>query len=118
MVLFGFSAFIDLIRINLRKMGETCCFQFFFFSFFFFFFLLFLYFFFCFLSVWRTIIQVNFFLIGLVFQEITETKMQLLDNSEVWLPVGELKVHAFLWNVSGELLRSAFVVVDWSKSFP
>ena len=116
MVLFGFSAFIDLIRINLRKMGETCCFQFFF-LFFFFFFLLFLYFFFCFLSVWRTIIQVNFFLIGLVFQEITETKMQLLDNSEVWLPVGELKVHAFLWKVSGEFLRSALVVVDWSKSF-
>lgn len=87
------------------------------FSFFSFFFLLFLYFFFCFLSVWRTIIQVNFFLIGLVFQEITETKMQLLDNSEVWLRVGELKVHAFLWKVSGELLRSALVVVDWSKSF-
>ena len=37
MVLFGFSAFIDLIRINLRKMGETCCFQFFFFLFSFFF---------------------------------------------------------------------------------
>ena len=31
MVLFGFSAFLDLIRINLRKKGETCCFQFFFF---------------------------------------------------------------------------------------
>ena len=28
MVLFGFSAFLDLIRINLRKRGETCCFQF------------------------------------------------------------------------------------------
>ena len=28
------SAFIDLIRINLRKKGETCCFQFFFLFFF------------------------------------------------------------------------------------
>ena len=58
---------------------------------------------FCFLSVWCTIIQVNFFLIGLVFQEVTETKMQLLDNSEVWLSVGELKVHVFVLKVSGEL---------------
>ena len=115
MVLFGFSAFIDLIRINLRKKGKTCCSQFFFL--FVFFLLLFLCLFFYFLSVWRTIIQVNFFLIGLVFQEITETKMQLLDNSEVWLPVGELKVHVFLWKVSVEFSQSALVVGDWSKSF-
>lgn len=45
----------------------------------------------------------QFFLIGLVFQEVTETKMQLLDNSEVWLSVGELKVHVFVLKVSGEL---------------
>ena len=28
--LFVFFRFFDLIRINLRKKGETCCFQFFF----------------------------------------------------------------------------------------
>ena len=52
MVLFGFSAFLDLIRINLRKKGETWCFQFFFF-----FLLLFLY-----------------FLLQPFFQEITENQ--------------------------------------------
>lgn len=43
--------------------------------------------------------------------------MQLLDNYEVWLPVGELKVHVFILKVSGEFSQSILVVIDWSKSF-
>ena len=43
--------------------------------------------------------------------------MQMLDNYEVWLPVGELKVNVFILKVSGEFSQSILVVIDWSESF-